>query len=88
MQSAPAPRSAFVTGATGYWGREGDVFIHLVGFAHPSPRKAQAFESVDLASVAAATVTRAQMVRALLHAAAATASGVRVVEVPEARRAR
>ena len=32
-----------------------EVFVHLVGVAHPSPRKAAEFRSVDLASVKAAT---------------------------------
>ena len=31
----------------------GCIFIHLVGVAHPSPRKAQQFLSIDLASVRA-----------------------------------
>jgi uncharacterized protein YbjT (DUF2867 family) len=34
--------------------RRGDVFVHLVGVAHPSPRKAAEFRSVDLASMEAA----------------------------------
>lgn len=34
---------------------KGDVFVHLVGVAHPSPRKKHQFRSVDLASVEAAT---------------------------------
>ena len=39
----------------------GDVFVHLVGVAHPSPRKALAFRTVDLASVeGAARVARAR----------------------------
>lgn len=41
-----------------------DTFVHLVGVSHPSPRKAQEFLRVDLASVEAAV-------------AAATAAGVR-----------
>jgi len=35
--------------------RQGDVFVHLVGVAHPSPAKAAEFRSIDLASVVAAT---------------------------------
>lgn len=35
--------------------RRGDVFVHLVGVAHPSPAKAAEFRSIDLASVVAAT---------------------------------
>lgn len=34
--------------------RRGDVFVHLVGVAHPSPAKAAEFKSIDLASVVAA----------------------------------
>lgn len=96
-----APRSVFITGATGYLGvplveallerghevralvrapslrklpngvegivgdalvaesyagrvKAGDVFVHLVGVAHPSPSKAAEFKSIDLASVVAA----------------------------------
>jgi uncharacterized protein YbjT (DUF2867 family) len=41
-----------------------DTFVHLVGVAHPSPRKAQDFLRVDLVSVEAAV-------------AAATAAGVK-----------
>jgi uncharacterized protein YbjT (DUF2867 family) len=33
--------------------RQGDVVVHLVGVAHPSPAKAAEFKSIDLASVAA-----------------------------------
>jgi len=35
--------------------QRGDVFVHLVGVAHPSPAKAAEFESIDLASTALAT---------------------------------
>jgi uncharacterized protein YbjT (DUF2867 family) len=103
MMGAPARRSVFVTGATGYLGRplveelvrrghtvralvrvasvsklppgvgavpgdalvpssyaaqvrSGDVFVHLVGVAHPSPSKAAEFRSIDLASVEAAAL--------------------------------
>lgn len=35
--------------------RAGDVFVQLVGVAHPSPSKAAEFRSIDLASVVAAT---------------------------------
>jgi len=35
--------------------QRGDVFVHLVGVAHPSPGKAALFLSIDLASVVAAT---------------------------------
>ena len=35
--------------------RRGDVFVHLVGVAHPSPAKAAEFKSIDLASIVAAT---------------------------------
>ena len=35
--------------------RPGDVFVQLVGVAHPSPTKAAEFRSIDLASVVAAT---------------------------------
>ena len=35
--------------------QRGDVFVHLVGVAHPSPAKAAEFKSIDLASVVAAT---------------------------------
>jgi uncharacterized protein YbjT (DUF2867 family) len=35
--------------------RRDDVFVHLVGVAHPSPAKAAEFKSIDLASVVAAT---------------------------------
>jgi uncharacterized protein YbjT (DUF2867 family) len=35
--------------------RPGDVFVQLVGVAHPSPAKAAEFRSIDLASVVAAT---------------------------------
>jgi uncharacterized protein YbjT (DUF2867 family) len=35
---------------------ECDTFVHLVGVAHPSPRKAALFRSVDLASVEQALV--------------------------------
>src|SRR6185295_11920515 len=39
--------------------QRGDVFVHLVGVAHPSPAKAAEFKSVDLASaVAAASAAR------------------------------
>ncbi|HEV3029021.1 MAG TPA: NAD(P)H-binding protein, partial [Planctomycetota bacterium] len=40
-----------------YAGRiqRGDVFVHLVGVAHPSPAKAAEFKSIDLASIVAAT---------------------------------
>jgi uncharacterized protein YbjT (DUF2867 family) len=34
----------------------GDVFVHLVGVAHPSPAKAAEFRSIDLSSVEAATL--------------------------------
>jgi uncharacterized protein YbjT (DUF2867 family) len=34
--------------------QRGDVFVHLVGVAHPSPAKAALFKSIDLASTAAA----------------------------------
>jgi uncharacterized protein YbjT (DUF2867 family) len=34
--------------------RPGDVFVHLVGVAHPSPSKSDQFRSVDLASIQAA----------------------------------
>ena len=42
--------------AASYAGRvkAGDVFVHLVGVAHPSPSKADEFKSIDLASVVAA----------------------------------
>jgi uncharacterized protein YbjT (DUF2867 family) len=33
---------------------EGATFVHLVGVAHPSPKKARAFREVDLASLKAA----------------------------------
>jgi len=33
----------------------GDVFVHLIGVAHPSPAKAAEFRSIDLASAIAAT---------------------------------
>jgi len=36
--------------------RQGDVFVHLVGVAHPSPSKAAEFRSIDLSSVEAATL--------------------------------
>jgi uncharacterized protein YbjT (DUF2867 family) len=35
--------------------QRGDVFVHLVGVAHPSPAKAAEFQSIDLASAVAAT---------------------------------
>lgn len=35
--------------------QRGDVFVHLVGVAHPSPSKAAEFQSIDLASAVAAT---------------------------------
>ena len=35
--------------------QRGDVFVHLVGVAHPSPAKAAEFKSIDLASIVAAT---------------------------------
>jgi uncharacterized protein YbjT (DUF2867 family) len=35
--------------------QRGDVFVHLVGVAHPSPAKAAEFKSIDLASAVAAT---------------------------------
>ena len=35
--------------------QRGDVFVHLVGVAHPSPSKAAEFKSIDLASIVAAT---------------------------------
>jgi uncharacterized protein YbjT (DUF2867 family) len=35
--------------------QRGDVFVHLVGVAHPSPAKAPEFRSIDLASTAGAT---------------------------------
>jgi len=35
--------------------RRGDVLVHLVGVAHPSPAKAAEFTSIDLASIVAAT---------------------------------
>ncbi|HZE96683.1 MAG TPA: NAD(P)H-binding protein [Planctomycetota bacterium] len=35
--------------------QRGDVFVHLVGVAHPSPAKAAEFKSIDLASTVAAT---------------------------------
>jgi uncharacterized protein YbjT (DUF2867 family) len=34
--------------------RAGEVFVHLVGVAHPTPAKAAAFRSVDLAAIVAA----------------------------------
>lgn len=45
--------------------RAGDVFVHLVGVAHPSPAKAAEFRSVDLVSVevAAANATAARASR-------------------------
>lgn len=47
--------------AASYAGRvkPGDVFVQLVGVAHPSPSKAALFKSIDLASVMAA-VTNAK----------------------------
>ncbi len=52
--------------------RPGDTLVHLVGTPHPSPRKAEEFLSVDLASV-----------RTCAAPPAARAS--RVLEVPEIR---
>jgi nucleoside-diphosphate-sugar epimerase len=44
----------YITSATG-----ADVFIHLIGVAHPSPAKKAAFETIDLVSVQqAATVIK------------------------------
>lgn len=40
--------------------RAGDVFVQLVGVAHPSPSKAAEFQAVDLASVVAATENAAK----------------------------
>lgn len=37
--------------------RRGDVFVQLVGVAHPSPAKAAEFRSIDLASIIAATAS-------------------------------
>ena len=38
---------------------QGCTFVHLVGVPHPSPRKKQLFESIDLPSVQAATAAAA-----------------------------
>lgn len=38
---------------------DADTFVHLVGVAHPSPAKAAAFNSVDLASLRAAVAAAA-----------------------------
>lgn len=35
--------------------QRGDVLVHLVGVSHPSPTKAAQFQSIDLASIVAAT---------------------------------
>jgi uncharacterized protein YbjT (DUF2867 family) len=50
----------------------GDVFVHLVGVAHPSPRKALAFRAVDLASVStAAKVARERGVARFVYVSVA-----------------
>ena len=50
----------------------GDVFVHLVGVAHPSPAKALQFRAVDLASVATAgRVARARAVRRFVYVSVA-----------------
>jgi uncharacterized protein YbjT (DUF2867 family) len=38
----------------------GAIFVHLVGVAHPSPRKAREFQSIDLASVRASLAAARQ----------------------------
>lgn len=43
-----------------HWVPEACTFIHLVGVAHPSPRKKELFEKIDLRSVQAATAAVAQ----------------------------
>ena len=50
----------------------GDVFVHLVGVAHPTPSKALQFRAVDLASIStAARVARARGVRRFVYVSVA-----------------
>jgi uncharacterized protein YbjT (DUF2867 family) len=50
----------------------GDVFVHLVGVAHPTPSKALQFRAVDLASITtAARVARARGVRRFVYVSVA-----------------
>lgn len=52
----PAIGDALVPGSYAAAVRAGDVFIHLVGVAHPSPSKAAEFTSIDLVSIEAAVL--------------------------------
>jgi uncharacterized protein YbjT (DUF2867 family) len=64
-----------------------DVLVHLVGVAHPSPRKAPLFRSVDLASTEAAVASaRAAGVRRFVYVSVAMPAPVMRAYV-EARQA-